>query len=283
MKIYKTKESGVVVEDNQQFYYFENEDWDSFINRENLYAIISRDLRAKEPGIEPDWNKTTVLSPVGRQEIWAAGVTYLRSKDARMKESQSAEGGDFYDKVYDADRPELFFKSTPERASGPFGIVNIRPDSTWDVPEPELTLFVSSAGTIEGYTIGNDMSSRSIEGENPLYLPQAKMYDKSAAIGPCLYVPGQSIFLSNAKIKLTISRNGHVEFEDEISIDQMKRTEEELKDYLVAGCSFPHGCYLMTGTGIVPDDDFTLQPGDIVVIEIEHIGKLENTVGMLGD
>lgn len=281
MRIYKTKEQGIIVEENQQFHQFENEDWDSFINQEGLFSILSEKLKNSNPVPEPDWDVVTVQAPINKQEIWAAGVTYLRSKDARMKESQSAEGGDFYDKVYDADRPELFFKSTAGRASGPHGIVNIRPDSTWDVPEPELTLFISSAGTIEGYTIGNDMSSRSIEGENPLYLPQAKMYDKCASIGPCLYVPGESIFLSNARIRLTISRNGNTEFEDEIRIEQMKRTEEELKDYLFRGCSFPDGCYLMTGTGIVPDDEFTLQAGDIIKISIEHIGELVNTVGVL--
>jgi 2-dehydro-3-deoxy-D-arabinonate dehydratase len=165
--------------------------WDPLVNRKGLHAFLNDLL----PGLKKNNSARDVavnesLAPVGSQEVWAAGVTYFRSKQARMDESKSSGGATFYDKVYDAERPELFFKATPQRVVGHKGTVNIRRDSTWNVPEPELTLFINSLGTIEGYTIGNDMSSRSIEGENPLYLPQAKTYDKSAAMGPCLYVPG---------------------------------------------------------------------------------------------
>ena len=181
------------------------------------------------------------------------------------------------DSVYDAERPELFFKSTASRVVGTKGQVRIRKDSQWDVPEPELTLFITSSGKIVGYTCGNDMSSRSIEGENPLYLPQAKTYDGSAALGPCLYVPAEPIAPSTL-IRLEISRAGEVAFENQIAIDQMKRKHDELAGFLFRECSFPNGCYLMTGTGIVPPDSFTLASGDVVRISIEGIGTLENTV-----
>jgi len=203
------------------------------------------------------------------QEIWAAGVTYLRSRDARMEESKDAGGGTFYDKVYAADRPELFFKATKYRTVGTSGKVRIRKDSTWDVPEPELTLFMTSSGKIVGYTIGNDMSSRSIEGENPLYLPQAKSYDGCAALGPCLYVPEKAID-ENATISLEIRRSGQKVFADSISINRMKRKHQE--------CSFPAGVFMMTGTGIVPPNDFTIASGDEIVITIDHIGTLRNIV-----
>ena len=215
--------------------------------------------------------------PVLRQELWASGVTYLRSRQARVAESKSSGGGDFYDRVYDADRPELFFKAAAHRIVGHIGTVHIRRDSSWNVPEPELTLFICSEGSIEGYTIGNDMSSRSIEGENPLYLPQAKTYDRSAALGPCLYVPEQPLSMHNA-VSLNIEREGAVVFNETITLDRMKRQPRELTDWLFRALSFPQGCYLMTGTGIVPPDDFTLQVGDTVSITIEGIGTLINTV-----
>jgi 2-dehydro-3-deoxy-D-arabinonate dehydratase len=217
--------------------------------------------------------------PIHGQEVWAAGVTYLRSKVARMEESKDAGGGDFYDKVYAADRPELFFKAQPYRVSGHEGLIRIRKDSSWNVPEPELTLFISSAGTIEGYTIGNDVSSRSIEGENPLYLPQAKSYEKSAAIGPCLYVTDQPL-PATTHIHISISRSDAVLFENSIPISNMKRSQVELVAWLTRDLVFPHGCYLMTGTGIVPPDSFTLKPGDVVAISIDHIGTLQNTVSL---
>jgi 2-dehydro-3-deoxy-D-arabinonate dehydratase len=194
-----------------------------------------------------------------------------------MEESEASGGANFYDKVYDAERPELFFKATPQRVVGNNDHVRIRKDSNWNVPEPELTLVINSSGKIIGYTIGNDMSSRSIEGENPLYLPQAKVYDKSAAIGPCLVITKNSIPAST-KISMTIERNGMPVFKGGTAIDQMKRTHEELAGFLFRECSFPNGCYLMTGTCVVPDNDFTLQSGDRIVIGIEHIGTLANVV-----
>ncbi len=211
------------------------------------------------------------------QEVWAAGVTYHRSRTARMEESQSAGGGNFYDRVYQAERPELFFKSSPHRVAAPGAPVHIRKDSKWNVPEPELTLLVSSSGKLTGYTIGNDMSSRDIEGENPLYLPQAKVYDRSCALGPCILVSAAPL-ASETRIHMEILRNGTVSFSGETSLTQMKRSPEILIEYLFRENSFPNGCFLLTGTGIVPPDSFTLQPGDRIRISIDEIGTLENPV-----
>jgi 2-dehydro-3-deoxy-D-arabinonate dehydratase len=194
-----------------------------------------------------------------------------------MEEAKQAGGGDFYARVYDAERPELFFKSTASRAVGSGDQVRIRRDSKWNVPEPELTLFICSEGTIEGYTIGNDMSSRDIEGENPLYLPQAKSYDGAAAIGPCLYVPPAPIH-PDTMIQIEIRRTSASVFQGTVSINRMKRRHTELAEFLFRETSFPYGAYLMTGTGIVPPDDFTLEPGDEIRISIENIGTLVNTV-----
>ncbi|HEV8284377.1 MAG TPA: fumarylacetoacetate hydrolase family protein [Chitinophagaceae bacterium] len=194
-----------------------------------------------------------------------------------MEESKDAGGGDFYARVYNAERPELFFKSPAYRTVGPGQNVRIRKDSKWNVPEPELTLFICSEGSIEGYTIGNDMSSRDIEGENPLYLPQAKSYNASASIGPCLYVSDSPIH-SDTIIYLEILRKKEIIFSDKISISRMKRTHVELAEYLFRETSFPYGVYLMTGTGIVPPDHFTLNPGDEIKIAIDGIGELINTV-----
>jgi 2-dehydro-3-deoxy-D-arabinonate dehydratase len=196
-----------------------------------------------------------------------------------MEESKESGADVFYSKVYEAERPELFFKSTHYRVANPGGKVNIRKDSKWNVPEPELTLFVNSSGNIVGYTIGNDMSSRDIEGENPLYLPQAKCYDFAAAIGPCLLVPEKPID-PDTKIHMKIERLGKTVFEGEISINQMKRGHEELAEFLTREMSFPQGVYLMTGTCLVPDDSFTLLEGDKVSIEIDSIGVLQNIVGI---
>jgi 2-dehydro-3-deoxy-D-arabinonate dehydratase len=215
-------------------------------------------------------------APVENQEIWAAGVTYMRSKSARMEESEQSGGDHFYDLVYEAERPELFFKSTGSRARGHLAPVCIRKDSAWNVPEPELTLAINSAGQIFGYTIGNDMSSRSIEGENPLYLPQAKIYRGSCAIGPCLVVG--NVLTPDTKISIMISRLANVVFQGDTSVSQLKRTFHELADYLFRENEFPCGAYLMTGTGIVPDSGFTLQSGDRIQIQIEGLGVLENEV-----
>jgi 2-dehydro-3-deoxy-D-arabinonate dehydratase len=195
----------------------------------------------------------------------------------RQEESKLSGGADFYAKVYEAERPEIFFKATANRIVGPDEKVKIRKDSSWDVPEPELTLVVTSSGKIIGYTIGNDMSSRSIEGENPLYLPQAKTYDACAAIGPCIYITEEPLN-SDTMIRLEINRNNTNEFSDKISISQMKRTLQELVGYVFRECSFPYGCLIMTGTGIVPGNDFTLRSGDEIKITIDNIGTLVNTV-----
>ncbi len=278
MKIYKTK-TGIVIESNYKFYLVKGYDWDSFINDDNLFEELKTIVRSSEPMENGEEIITKeVLAPIGNQELWACGVTYLRSKIGRQEESKDAGGGDFYVRVYEAERPEVFFKCTPNRVVGHNNKVKIRKDSTWDVPEPELTLVVTSSGKIVGYTIGNDMCSRSIEGENPLYLPQAKTFDGCAAIGPCIYVTEKKL-PDNTSIHLEISRNDQKVFEGTIGIDQMKRTAEELVSFVYRECSFPNGCLIMTGTGIVPPNDFTLKSGDEISITIDHIGTLVNTVG----
>ena len=226
-----------------------------------------------------DWKEliSDIEAPVNSQEIWASGVTYMRSKIGRQEESKNAGGGDFYARVYEAERPELFFKATKNRVVNPGGKVRIRRDSTWNVPEPELTLLITSSGKIVGYTIGNDMSSRSIEGENPLYLPQAKTYDGCAALGPCIYVPENPLSMKE-NIFLEINRGGNSAFRGEVNLNQLKRKPEELVSFLYRECTFPNGSFLMTGTGIVPSSDFTLQSGDEIKITIELIGTLINTV-----
>jgi len=274
MRLYKTTKGIAVEKDNN--YYLIKDNWDNFINDDNLFTKVSNLLSSqvpKDPSVI-----SQLLPPIGsQQELWACGVTYLRSKIGRQEESKVAGGADFYGKVYEAVRPECFFKSTPHRVAGHNGFVRIRKDSTWDVPEPELTLVVSSSGKIIGYTIGNDMSSRSIEGENPLYLPQAKTYDGCAALGPCVYI-SETPFDRNNKIYLQIKRNKQVVFEESIAVSQMKRSFEELVKYVYLECSFPNGCLIMTGTGIVPPNNFTLKKGDEMNITIDSIGKLTNTV-----
>jgi 2-dehydro-3-deoxy-D-arabinonate dehydratase len=211
------------------------------------------------------------------QELWAAGVTYLRSKQERQEEAIEAGGADFYQKVYEAERPELFFKANLHRVVGHGQPVRIRRDSSWNVPEPELTLVVTSNGRIVGYTIGNDMSSRSIEGENPLYLPQAKTWDGCAALGPCVWVsPGE--FPRDAQIQLRIDREGQEVYSGSVPVDHIQRRFEDLVAYLFRECSFPSGVLLMTGTGIVPEAPFTLERGDRISISIDHIGTLVNSV-----
>lgn len=276
MKLYKTSD-GILIEKNNGYYFLPGHDWQNFINDDNLFQKADSMIDGM-PALD-SVDLKTVLAPFGdKQELWGCGVTYLRSKIGRQEESKVAGGADFYSKVYDAERPEVFFKATPHRVVGHLGKVRIRKDSTWDVPEPELTLVVSSSGKIVGYTIGNDMSSRSIEGENPLYLPQAKTYDGCAALGPCVLVAEQPLD-ADTIITLAIKRNDEVKFEGTVAIDQMKRKHEELVSYVFRECSFPYGCLIMTGTGIVPGHEFTLQSGDTICITIEHIGTLINTVG----
>ncbi len=221
----------------------------------------------------------TLAAPIDRQEVWAAGVTYLRSRDARMEESTQKS---VYDLVYEADRPELFLKATPNRVSGPGEPVAIRADSTWDVPEPELVLAINRDGEIVGYTVGNDVSSRSIEGENPLYLPQAKVYSRCAALGPVVALAWEVPNPSALPIRLSIRRGGAERFAGETSTDQMHRRPDELVAYLFRGNEFPVGAFLMTGTGIVPPSEFTLEAGDEVEITIDGIGSLRNPVVRLG-
>jgi 2-dehydro-3-deoxy-D-arabinonate dehydratase len=277
MKIYNST-NGILIDIDENYFLLNGANWDQLINRKNLHEYITEKVKS----LKPDPSLASLISnkipaPVGLQEIWAAGVTYLRSREARMEEAKDAGAGDFYARVYEADRPELFFKSTASRVVGHGDKVRIRRDSKWNVPEPELTLFISSEGTIEGYTIGNDMSSRDIEGENPLYLPQAKSYDASAAIGPCIYVPSKPIE-PGTMIQLNILRESQSVFTGRISINRMKRMHTELVEYLFRETSFPFGVFLMTGTGIVPPDDFTLQPRDEIQITIDGIGTLINTV-----
>jgi len=211
------------------------------------------------------------------QEVWAAGVTYLRSKSARVAESREAGGGTFYDRVYAAERPELFFKATPHRVVASGTGVRIRSDAKWNVPEPELTLAINSTGKIFGYTAGNDMSSRDIEGENPLYLPQAKVYDRCAALGPCLVITND-LPASSTGIVIEIRRAGAAVFTGDTTLASLKRPLPALADWLFRDNSFPHGCYLMTGTGIVPPDTFALHHGDEIRIGIDAVGTLVNTV-----
>ncbi|MDR3378532.1 MAG: fumarylacetoacetate hydrolase family protein, partial [Verrucomicrobiae bacterium] len=204
-------------------------------------------------------------------------VTYYRSRSARMEEAKTAGGGDFYDRVYVAERPELFFKSTASRVAGPGSPVRIRSDAKWNVPEPELTLLINQRGEMIGCTVGNDMSSRDIEGENPLYLPQAKVYDRSCALGPCVLITREPLAVTTA-IRLEIVRDGAVAFAGVTTLAELKRTPATLVEYLFRDNSFPTGTFLMTGTGIVPPDTFTLESGDRVRITIDAIGTLENDV-----
>jgi 2-dehydro-3-deoxy-D-arabinonate dehydratase len=277
MKIYRTMD-GIILEKDHSFRNLVvTTSWNDLVNRDDLHNFLVNEWKNAEP-LENGPDPSRLLAPIGSQEIWAAGVTYYSSRLARMEESKDSGGGDFYSRVYVADRPEIFFKATPARTVGPGKDFRIRKDSTWDVPEPELTLFATSNAKIVGYTIGNDVSSRSIEGENPLYLPQAKTFDGCACLGPCLYVP-EAPLEKSTQITLTIERNEEVVFSDETQLDQMKRTPEELIGFLFRETSFPGGVFLMTGTGIVPSTDFTLKPKDKVSITIESIGTLINFVG----
>jgi 2-dehydro-3-deoxy-D-arabinonate dehydratase len=249
--------------------------WDHLMASDDPSAEVESALKSARQ--QPSLEVTSLRAPIGSQEVWAAGVTYLRSRVARMEESKSAGGGDFYDRVYAADRPELFFKSLAHRVIGPGGNVRIRKDSGWNVPEPELTLVINPKGKIIGYTIGNDMSSRDIEGENPLYLPQAKMYDGSCALGPSVLLSSEPLPVTT-EIQIEIRRGQATGFKGSTTLSQMKRKPQELVDYLYREMSFPNGCYLLTGTGVVPPDSFTLNHGDEVHITIEPIGTLRNTV-----
>ena len=269
MRVYRTQD-GIIVEQAEAFSRLAGTDWDELINGDRLWTT-----RDHPPCPAPA--ATELLAPIGHQEVWAAGVTYYRSRDARMEESKDAGGGDFYARVYDAERPELFFKAPSYRVVGPGAAVRIRRDAKWSVPEPELTLVINNRGGIIGYTVGNDMSSRDIEGENPLYLPQAKVYDGSCALGPCLYLTNEPLS-PDTKIELAIHREGAVAFSGGTTIRNIKRPLTQLVEYLYRETSFPQGCFLMTGTGVVPPVDFTLQQADEITIKIDGIGELCNRV-----
>ena len=272
MKLYRTT-NGVFVDDAGNFYLVPEADWDELICCANLSARV-RAATGKNP--VSSFDPATILAPVVNQDVWAAGVTYYRSRNARIEESKAAGGGDFYDRVYSAERPELFFKATGRSVVGPRSAVRIRSDAKWSVPEPELTLLINPAGAIVGCTIGNDMSSRDIEGENPLYLPQAKVYDGSCALGPCILL--SAALPSETTIQLEVARHGKAVFQGSTTLAELKREPRELAQFLFRENSFPHGVFLMTGTGIVPKDDFTLASGDVIRIIVDRIGTLENYV-----
>jgi 2-dehydro-3-deoxy-D-arabinonate dehydratase len=275
MRLFNTMK-GVLLEHNNKWVLHSATGWDDLLNIDGLYGHllhVHSTLPAHAPPVETD----PLLPPMHGQELWASGVTYLRSKLERQEESKDAGGGDFYQRVYEAERPELFFKGTRHRVVGHGGQVRIRADSTWNVPEPELTLVLNKRGQIVGYTIGNDMSSRSIEGENPLYLSQAKIYDGSAALGPCVLVR-DTPFPSDATIGLSIVRGGQKVYAGSVAVSLITRRFEDLAEFLFRECSFPQGVLLMTGTGIVPPPTFTLQHGDSISITIDHIGCLTNQV-----
>ncbi len=248
---------------------------DGLTARDDLPEYLARLAHQLEPSA--DFPPVELLPPVEHQEVWAAGVTYYRSRTARIEESKAATGGQFYDLVYNADRPELFFKAAGWRVVGPDGKVRFRDDARWNVPEPEVALLISPKGTITGYTIGNDMSSRDIEGENPLYLPQAKVYDGSCALGPAILVSATPPPASTP-IRLEVRRDGATVFAGTTSLSEMKRDFETLVSYLFRETSFPDGCVLLTGTGIVPPDAFTLHHGDETFITVDGIGTLHNIV-----
>ncbi len=271
LHVYRTREGMVVCRDSEWMRLPEVL-WDDWFRADDPIKWLGAHLVYARACGPPD---VPALAPLVSQEVWAAGVTYFRSRSARMEESDAAS--DCYDRVYDAERPELFFKATPHRVVGTEGQVRIRGDARWNVPEPELALCLSQAGKIFGYTIGNDMSSRDLEGENPLYLPQAKVYDQCCALGPGILV-AEGPLPKNTKIEMTIVRAGDVVFSGATELARMKRTPEELTAFLYRENSFPAGCFLLTGTGIVPDSDFTLASGDEIAITIESIGTLKNRV-----
>jgi 2-dehydro-3-deoxy-D-arabinonate dehydratase len=275
MKLYRTKK-GILVDDQGDVRLLPGGDWDELLNRPGLPARL-RGAAKKAKAVRFDPDRDPILAPIVSQEVWAAGVTYFRSRDARVEESKAAGGGDFYSRVYEAPRPEIFFKANPHRVAGHRAPVRIRRDSTWNVPEPELALVVNSAGKIAGYTVCNDMSSRDIEGENPLYLPQAKTYDGCCALGPGILV-AEGPLPKETRIRLEILRGGSRAFEGETGLDRLKRTFDELVGWLTREASFPAGCVFSTGTGIVPPNEFSLRSGDEVRISIDAVGTLSNPV-----
>ena len=274
MKLYRTA-NGNYAEQDGKYYPTPETSWDALVTHTDLGGYLHSIVSQGKPAA--DFTSAQILAPIGTQEVWAAGVTYYRSRSARMEEAKSAGGGDFYDRVYSAERPEIFFKAMASRVADPGTSVRIRSDSKWNVPEPELTLLINNRGQIIGYSIGNDMSSRDIEGENPLYLPQAKVYDRSCALGPCILVSSVPL-PATTPIQLEIMRGGAAMFSAATSLVELKRDPKSLVEYLFRDTQFPSGALLRTGTGIVPPDSFTLAAGDRVRITIDPIGMLENDV-----
>ena len=274
MILYRTKQ-GLFIEESGRYFSIAEQSLDTLLARDDLHLYLKPILAKTAP--ETQFDLTSLEAPIEHQEVWASGVTYYRSRSARIEESKDAGGGDFYDRVYSAERPELFFKAVAHKVAGPGCEVRIRADAKWSVPEPELTLVVSPRGKIVGYTIGNDMSSRDIEGANPLYLPQAKVYDRSCALGPGILIQDEPM-ASDTEISLNILRDGGTEFSGAIQLSEMKRDPKTLVEYLFRDQSFPYGCFLLTGTGIIPPDAFTLKSGDQVRISIGGIGTLVNHV-----
>ncbi len=272
MILYRTQQ-GISFELDGVYYSMRGTSLNDLFTYDNLHGFLT-DRAANMASLS---TLDKLLAPVDGQEVWASGVTYYRSRSARMEESKEAGGGDFYDRVYTAERPELFFKSIGSKVRGPRQKVRIRSDAQWSVPEPELTLAINSKGEIIGYTIGNDMSSRDIEGQNPLYLPQAKVYDGSCAIGPGILIQKDPM-PAETQISIEIERSSTVEFAGSIALSEMKRDPRTLVEYLYRDQTFPVGCFLLTGTGIVPPDTFTLQSGDEIRISITGIGTLINQV-----
>ena len=275
MLLYRTSRGPVVVQSGQA--YAVDQPWDDLFNDDSLNNRLAEVIGTSAPDPSLTVATESPLAPLVGQEVWAAGVTYFRSRAARMEESESAGGGDFYDRVYTAERPEVFLKATPHRTVGPGQSMHLRADSKWIVPEPELTLAVTRSGKIIGYTIGNDLSCRDLEGENPLYLPQAKTFDRCAALGPGLLVSSEPM-AQETTIRLTILRDSTAVVDESTTLANLKRSVDQLVEYLFLENSHPQGCFLMTGTGIVPPDEFSLRSGDVVEIEIEGIGRLVNTM-----
>jgi 2-dehydro-3-deoxy-D-arabinonate dehydratase len=272
MKLYQTIE-GPVVEIERIFYQVGADDFDALLNRNDLAEFLQAQARPAQATVQP----TRLLPPIGSQEVWASGVTYEVSREARFEEAKEADGGIFYRRVYNAERPELFFKANAFRVIGPGGTIRVRRDAIWSVPEPEIVVVADREGKIVGYTIGNDVSSRDIEGENPLYLPQAKIYNRSCALGPALLVTGESL-PATIEIKLVIERENKELFVGTTTVAKIRRSFATLLEYLYRELEFPVGAYLFTGTGIVPPDEFTLQSGDVVRILVSAIGELVNRV-----
>ena len=271
MRLYRTAHGAVV--EHEGTHHALTLDWDSLINHVDLAAYLRHAVGRSVADVQLD----RVLAPVGTQEVWAAGVTYYRSRTARLEESKTGGGASFYDRVYEAARPELFFKAAPWRVRGPGDSIRVRRDAHWTVPEPEIALCINARGQIVGYTIGNDVSSRDIEGENPLYLPQAKIYDGACGLGPAILVSAEPL-PGDTAIELRVTRADNVVAAGRTTFSEMRRDARELVEYLYRETSFPTGCMLLTGTGIVPPDDFTLQAGDEVRIDVPAIGTLTNMV-----